>query len=69
MPLWRRQIEKQIITIDDFAKVELKVAKVLEAERIEGAKKLLKLKLKVGDVEKQVVSGIAKHYEPCDIPM
>ena len=59
--------EKQTITIDDFAKVELKVAKVLEAEKIEGAKKLLKLKLKVGDCEKQVVSGIAKHYEPQEL--
>lgn len=59
--------EKQTITIDEFAKVELKVARVLEAEKIEGAKKLLKLKLKVGDSEKQVVSGIAKHYEPKDL--
>ena len=59
--------ERQTITIDDFAKVELKVAKVLEAEKIEGAKKLLKLKLKVGNDEKQVVSGIAKHYQPEDL--
>ncbi|KNY28745.1 methionine--tRNA ligase [Pseudobacteroides cellulosolvens] len=52
------------ITIDDFAKVDLRVAKVLEAEKVEGADKLLKLKLEMGDEIRQVVSGIAKHYSP-----
>lgn len=52
------------ITIDDFAKVQLKVAKVLECERVEGAEKLLKLQLEVGTEKRQVVSGIAKHYTP-----
>lgn len=52
------------ITIDDFAKVQLKVAKVLECERVEGADKLLKLQLEVGEEKRQVVSGIAKHYSP-----
>lgn len=52
------------ITIDDFAKLDLRVAKVIEAERIENADKLLKLKLEVGEETRQVVSGIAKHYSP-----
>ena len=50
------------ISIEDFAKIDLRVAKVLEAEKVEGADKLLKLKLEVGEEIRQVVSGIAKHY-------
>lgn len=53
-----------LITIDDFTKVELRVAKVLEAEKVEKADKLLKMKLQVGNEVRQVVSGIAKHYTP-----
>ncbi len=53
-----------LITIDDFAKVELKVAKVIVAEKVEKADKLLKLQLQVGDEQRQVVSGIAKYYTP-----
>ena len=58
---------KELITIEDFDKVELKVAKVLECERVEGADKLLKLQLEVGEERRQVVSGIAKHYKPEDL--
>jgi len=53
-----------IITIEDFAKVQLRVAQVLEAERIKGADKLLKLQVKIGDERRQIVAGIAKHYAP-----
>lgn len=53
-----------IITIDDFAKVELRIAKVLEAEKVKGADKLLKLQIKIGDEKRQIVAGIAKHYAP-----
>ncbi len=53
-----------VITIDDFAKLDLRVAKVLEAEKVEGSDKLLKLKLEMGGEIRQVVSGIAKHYTP-----
>jgi len=59
--------ENGYITIDDFAKVDLRVAKVLEAEKVEGADKLLKLKLEMGNEIRQVVSGIAKHYSPDDM--
>ncbi|HHW32245.1 MAG TPA: methionine--tRNA ligase [Clostridiaceae bacterium] len=53
-----------IITIDQFAKTDLRVAKVVEAEKVEGADKLLRLKLQLGDEIRQVVSGIAKWYSP-----
>ncbi len=52
------------ISIDDFRKVDLRVAKVLAAERVEGADKLLKLKITVGIEERQLVAGIAQHYAP-----
>jgi methionyl-tRNA synthetase len=55
------------ITIDDFAKVQLKVAKVLECEKVEKSDKLLKLQLEVGEEKRQVVSGIAKSYKPEDL--
>ncbi|WCK54616.1 methionine--tRNA ligase [Aneurinibacillus sp. Ricciae_BoGa-3] len=52
------------IGIDDFAKVELRVAQVLEAEKIPKADKLMKLQLDLGYEQRQVVSGIAKYYTP-----
>jgi methionyl-tRNA synthetase len=52
------------ITIDEFAKVDLRVARVVKAERVEKADKLLKLTLDVGGKSRQVVSGIAQHYSP-----
>ena len=53
-----------LISIEDFEKVELKVAKVLEAEKVEGSNKLLKLKVSLGSEERQIVAGIQKYYEP-----
>jgi len=53
-----------LIGIEDFAKVELKVAKVLSCEKVEKSDKLLKLKLQCGNEERQVVSGIAQYYTP-----
>ena len=58
---------KEIVTIDDFAKLELRTAKVLAAEKVEKADKLLKLRLQLGTEERTVVSGIAKSYSPEDI--
>jgi methionyl-tRNA synthetase len=52
------------ITIDDFMKVELRVAQVLHAEPVKKANKLLKLQLDLGYEKRQVVSGIAEYYKP-----
>ena len=52
------------ISIDDFAKIQLRVAKVLEAEAVPKADKLLKLKIDLGDEQRELVSGIAKQYKP-----
>ncbi len=56
--------EENFISIDDFAKVELKVGLVLESKRVEGADKLLVSKIKIGDEVRQIVSGIANFYPP-----
>ena len=53
-----------LIGIEDFMKVELRAAKVLECEPVPKAKKLLKLKVDLGYEQRQVVSGIAKFYTP-----
>ena len=53
-----------LISIDDFAKVELRVAKVLAAEPVKGADRLLKLQVDVGQSQRQIVAGIAQHYKP-----
>jgi methionyl-tRNA synthetase len=54
----------QLLDIQDFAKVELKVAAVIGAEKVEGADKLLKLIIDIGSEKRQIVAGIAKHYSP-----
>jgi methionyl-tRNA synthetase len=54
----------ETISIDDFAKVDLRVAKIIAAEHIEGADKLLKLSLDLGDEQRQVFAGIKSAYQP-----
>jgi len=55
---------KPEITIDDFAKIDLRIAKVVKAEPVEGADKLVSLQLDVGGVTRTVLAGIAKAYTP-----
>ncbi len=63
----KEQKEVHEITIDDFSKVELKVAEVIQAEPVEGADRLLKIQLDLGTEKRQVVSGIAKYYSPDEL--
>ncbi len=53
-----------LITYDDFAKLELRVAKVVEARPHPNADKLLLLQVDLGDQQKQIVAGIREHYTP-----
>ena len=55
-----------VIGVEDFAKLQLKVAKVLEAERVENADKLLKLQVDCGE-KRQIVAGVAAYYKPEEI--
>ncbi|EAH4617783.1 methionine--tRNA ligase [Campylobacter jejuni] len=60
--------ESPKIKINDFAKIEIKVAKVLDCQNIEGSEKLLKFQLELDDKEiRQVLSGIAKYYKASDL--
>ena len=56
--------EPELVGIEAFGALDLRVAKVTAAEKIKGSKKLLKLQLDVGGVPRQIVSGIAEAYEP-----
>lgn len=52
------------INFEEFKKVELRVVKVLEAERVEGSEKLLKLRVDLGSEQRQIIAGIGKAYAP-----
>ena len=52
------------VTIDDFMKLDLRVARVIEASEIEGADRLLKLRVDLGGETRQLVAGIKKSYAP-----
>ena len=54
----------QVVTIDDFAKVDLRVAQILVAERVPKADKLLRLEVDLGYEKRQILAGIAQYYEP-----
>jgi methionyl-tRNA synthetase len=55
------------ITIDDFMKVELRAARVLEAEAVPKSKKLIKLRVDVGSEQRTILAGIAEAYQPADL--
>lgn len=58
---------KSEIIFDDFAKIDLKVGTILQAEKVEKADKLLKLEVDLGFEKRTIVSGIAMHFNPADI--
>lgn len=66
-PVTEVKEEKTYISIEEFAKMDLRIAEVIGCEKMEKADKLLILKLKVGEEERTVVSGIAQHYTPEDL--
>ena len=53
-----------MISYDDFRKVDLRIAKIMSAERVEGSDKLLRLEVQIGDEKRQIVGGIGKVYAP-----
>ncbi|MEW5923469.1 MAG: methionine--tRNA ligase [Candidatus Zixiibacteriota bacterium] len=56
--------DDNLLEISEFSRVQLVVAQVLKAERVEGADKLLRMQIDVGDGKRQIVAGIAQHYTP-----
>jgi methionyl-tRNA synthetase len=55
---------KPTVTIEDFQKLDFRVAEVIQAEKVQKSEKLIKLKVKIGSNERQVIAGIALHYKP-----
>lgn len=55
------------ITIEDFAKLDLRVVKVLDAQPVKKTEKLLQLTVDLGSEQRTIISGIAKHYDPADL--
>lgn len=58
---------KDVIDMTDFTKIDLRIAQITSAEPVEGADKLLKLVVDMGGESRQLVAGIAKHYEPSEL--
>jgi methionyl-tRNA synthetase len=57
-------VEPELIGIEDFAKVQLRIGKIVAAERVEKSEKLVKLQVDIGTETRQVVAGIGKSYSP-----
>ena len=57
-------MEASEITIDEFSKIHLRVVKILAAEKVPETDKLLKLRVDLGNEQRNIVSGISQHYEP-----
>ena len=55
---------KEIIDINEFARLDLRIGRIANAERIEGSKKLIRLEVDIGNEQRQVVAGIAEQYRP-----
>lgn len=53
-----------MVTFDEFKKLRIRIGLIVEAERIEGTDKLLRLQVDFGDEKRQIISGIAEFYKP-----
>ena len=53
-----------MLTFDDFKKLEIKIGKILTAEKVEGTDKLIKLEVDFGTEKRQIVAGVAESYKP-----
>jgi methionyl-tRNA synthetase len=60
--------EENKISINDVAKVEIRIGEIKNAEKVENADRLLRLEVDFGDETRQIVSGIAEYYDPADLP-
>jgi len=58
---------KGYVGIEDFLKIDLRLARIISAEPVEGSEKLLKLRVSLGSEERTLVAGIAKHYTPAEL--
>jgi methionine--tRNA ligase beta chain len=56
-----------VITFDDFKKLDIRIGKIISAEKVEGTQKLLRLEIDLGAEQRQIVAGIAESYLPDQI--
>jgi len=63
----KKEEQMERINFDTFKKIQLRVAKVTQAEKVEKADKLLKLQIDLGDEQRQIIAGIAEHYSPDEL--
>jgi methionyl-tRNA synthetase len=59
--------EEPRISIEDFAKVKMQVGQIVEAEKIEGSRRLVKMRVDIGSEARQLVAGIAESYDPASL--
>ncbi len=64
----KETMEEELLDIETFSKIQLKVAEILTAEKVENTDRLLKLQVKVGNENRQIIAGIAKHYPVEELP-
>jgi methionyl-tRNA synthetase len=57
----------ELLSIEEFARIDLRSARILEAEKLAGSKKLIKMKIDIGTETRQIVAGIAEKYGPADL--
>jgi methionine--tRNA ligase beta chain len=62
-----KQKSDNTISFDDFRKLDIRIGKIVEAEKVEGADKLMKLQVDFGSEKRQIVSGIAEFYSPDEL--
>ena len=60
-------MNKDIINFDDFEKLDLRIGKIIEAERMEGSDKIIKTIVDLGEEKRQILAGIGKYYSPEDL--
>jgi len=63
----RKPVKQDIITIEEFSRIEIRIGKVISAENVPKSKKLLKLQVDLGTEQRQIVSGIAQFYDPAEL--
>lgn len=58
---------KETIDFEDFSKLDIRIGSILKAQKVEGSEKLILLSVDFGDEERQIISGIAKKYDPASL--
>ena len=56
-----------VITFEEFKKLDIRVGKILSAERVAGSNKLIRLEIDIGTEKRQIIAGIAEYYEPKEL--